>query len=293
MAEFVNFRDWDLERILSFLNANLSYDTLSETILREKLVDDPDFDPELTLTLWQDDKLVGVMAGIVRGGNGYIKFMAIHSDFRGQGLAERMLRRMEKLFSQRGCDLSTFGYSPPNYLTPGLDIRYSELIQFLTDFGYEKQQQVNLYRITVEDFLAKPQPELPPGLKILRAGYEDMSEVLNLASQKYPQFHFQLGSAYNSLPVSLFLVKKNGVIAGFGAHNTNNFGTGWLGPLALEPSDWQTSIPQFLLMQCLQDIKEWQQSEAFWPVFQGQPTVPGFTQLPAFREFEVLAKKIA
>ena len=57
MAEFKEFDDSHLDKILELCNRSMDFDTLNETILREKIIDDSDFDPALILSLWENGGL--------------------------------------------------------------------------------------------------------------------------------------------------------------------------------------------------------------------------------------------
>ena len=95
-------------------------------------------------------------------------------------------------------------------------------------------------------------------IQISRADYNDISEVFLFVDENFPAWHTEITNTYNSLPVSLHIARLNGDVKAFAAHNANNFGTGWFGPMGCHPDLQDAGVDAILLKRCMQDMKEWE-----------------------------------
>ena len=115
----------DLSRITEFLNANLEYDSLSPSLLKEKLEDDPNWEPEKALIYHDGEKIIGFMQGVnrdIRGTKyGYIKLMAVDKNNRRQGIAGSLYEKLEDRFISDNVEVVRIYDVPKNYFMPGID----------------------------------------------------------------------------------------------------------------------------------------------------------------------------
>ena len=67
----------------------IAYLPFSPAILQERILDDPDFDPDLNPTVWQGERLVGLACGAPPSEElqtaGGVKLFAVASEMRRQG----------------------------------------------------------------------------------------------------------------------------------------------------------------------------------------------------------------
>ena len=93
------YRSEDLSAITEFLNANFDYDSLNESLLKEKLTEDPNWEPKKALICNDNDKILGFMQGVIRDIRGtrygYIKLMAVDKNYRRQGIARILYEKLE------------------------------------------------------------------------------------------------------------------------------------------------------------------------------------------------------
>ena len=266
MAEFKDFDETYFDKILDLCNRSMDYDTLNETLLREKTIDDADFDPALILTLWENDSLQAFLSGVVREINGerigYIKLMAVDKTKRRHGLGKRLYQEIEERFRKKDVQKIRVYDVPFNYFMPGIDPRYTEALSFFETMGFTRFADTSnlIVDLTNQDFSTEAEEKAleEENIIINRADYSDLQDVLHFVDTNFPLWRTEISNAYNSLPVSLHIARLNGEIKAFSGHNGNNFGTGWFGPMGTHPDLRGKGIGGILLKRCLQDMKDWE-----------------------------------
>lgn len=265
MLEKKIFSEVFLPDILELCNANMKFDRLSEALLREKILEDPDYNPELILTTWDGSELVGFMSGLVRQVRkekiGYIKLMAVKKRRRREGIASSMYQNLEESFRQRGAVKCRIYDVPMNYLVPGIDPRYTPAICFAHRLGFKRFGDTSnlLAPLQNQDFstAAKEESLKQKGITVQRAGMEDRDEMLAFIDEHFDLWRTEVENMYRSTPISLHIARHNGELAAFSGHNGNNFGTGWFGPMGTHPDKRGMGVGGVLLKRCLQDMKDW------------------------------------
>ncbi len=265
MAELRDFSEDQLDDILNLCNANMEFDTLNETILREKIIDDPDYDPELVLSLWENDKPVAFLSGIVRDiqgeRTGYIKLMVTHKEHRRKGLGKKLFLEIESRLRKRQVSRMRVYDVPYNYYMPGIDPRYTAALSFFETMGFSRFADTSNMIVDLEnqDFSTQEAEKIlvEKSITIIRADYGDMSDIFLFIDEHFPLWRTEISNAYNSLPVSLHIARQDGQLKAFSGHNGNNFGTGWFGPMGTHPDLRGMGIGGILLKRCLQDMKDW------------------------------------
>ncbi len=251
----------------------MEYDQLSETLLREKVFDDPEYDPELIFTSFEGDKIIGFLSGVtreIRGEKiGYVKLMVVHRAFRRQGVGRALYEKLEKELIKRGMQKVRVYDVPFNYFMPGIDPRYTPALAFFETLGFKRFADTSnmVVDLTNQEFdTAEQEAALTAqGIEISRADYSDQEEVMAFVDEHFPLWRYEVSNAYNSLPVSLHIARHEGKIKAFSAHNGNNFGTGWFGPMGTHSDLRGKGIGGILLRRCLQDMKEWGLTESIIP----------------------------
>ena len=114
----------------------------SEAILQDRILDDPDFDPDLNPTVWQGERLVAMACGAPPSEElqtaGGVKLFAVASDLRRQGIATRLFDHIEDRLAGLGAGESVAIIAGNNRFMQGLDLRYTEALCFLEARGYER-----------------------------------------------------------------------------------------------------------------------------------------------------------
>lgn len=272
MGEIKIFQGDDILEVLDLCVGNMEFDAITETLLREKIYDDPDYDPQLVLTFYERSQLVGFMLGVARKIRdehiAYIKLMAVDKTFRRKGIARSMYLLLEQEFIKRGAEKIRIYDAPFNYFMPGIDPRYTPALAFGETLGFKRFADTSNMIVDLhQDFsTASEENELiSKKIEIRRAEYNDRPEIIEFLREHFDLWQYEVLNAFNSLPVSLHIARCEGKIKAFSGHNGNNYGTGWFGPMGTHPDLRGKGIGSILLKRCLQDIKDWGLTKAIIP----------------------------
>jgi GNAT superfamily N-acetyltransferase len=265
MLEKKIFSEAFLPEILELCNNNMKFDRLTEALLREKILEDPDYTPELILTTWERGELVGFMSGLVRRVRdekiGYIKMMVVREERRREGIARNMYHILEEAFRSRGAVRCRIYDVPMNYFMPGIDPRYTPAICFAQRLGFNRFADTSnmLAPLQGQDFstLEKEKKLAGRDVTIHRASPEDRDEMLVFIDRHFDLWRAEVENMFRSIPVSLHIARHNGELFAFSGHNGNNIGTGWFGPMGTHPEKRGMGVGGVLLKRCLQDMKDW------------------------------------
>lgn len=252
----------DAAPLLAMWNATARFDPLTPELLAEKTWDDPGFDPGLALVCEDDGGMAGFAMGVVRspeeGARGIVKLAAVAVDRRREGIGSRLLEELENRFAERGVGTVRVCESAPNYLTPGVDSRYSAAPYFFEKQGYDRIGEA--CNMTVD--LSAPAYDIAGaearvaghGLAVRRAGPGDRASLAALLAAHWPSWQDEVDRALGNDPATVFLCERDGEALAFAAWDANNRGTGWFGPMGTAPEARRRGLGQLLLFRCLDDI---------------------------------------
>ena len=159
----------DAGPVLKLWNASARFDPLTPALLEEKVWGDPDFHPESALLSEVHGCIDGFVMGVLRqtadGPRGITKLIATDPDQRRLGIGSRLLQAVERELAGQGARSLRICESPPNYLTPGVDARYSSAPWFFESHGYQRCGEACNMTVDLEgrDFSsAEAEQQLPP-----------------------------------------------------------------------------------------------------------------------------------
>ena len=255
-------RRGDAGALLDMWNATARFDPLTPALLDEKIRGDVDFDPSMALVCEENGLLTGFMMAVSRqtdeGPRGFIKLAAVAADRRRRGVGGGLLAAVEDTLRDRGARTVRIGESAPNYLTPGVDCRYSAAPHFFRKHGYERLGEACNMTLDLEtrDLGTESQERqlAQRGVEIRRASGSDLEPVETLVQTHWPSWRREVLNSLKNSPVSLHLAVKDNSTVAFSAFDTNNLGTGWFGPMGTAPEARRQGIGQVLLFRCLADI---------------------------------------
>ncbi len=258
-------RDTDIENILALWNRHAGFDQLTPELLEEKIWDDADYLNDLALVVEHRGQVIAFAFAVIRplqnSPVGYIKMLVVDRRFQCRGIGRRLLETLEKRLLERQVHSVRIAESAPNYLTPGLDPRYTRAMVLFEKNGYKRFKETwNLEAdLARQDFTTTEAEKALAGKGIkVRRGCSDDSASLAALLQKtgWTAWAGAIKNAFASEPVNLHLaIKKQNIIA-FAAHNTNNYNTGWFGPVATLDECRGLNLCSVLLHRCLRDIKD-------------------------------------
>jgi ribosomal protein S18 acetylase RimI-like enzyme len=255
------YRD-DAGPLLELWNASARYDALTPDLLDEKVWADEGFDPDLALVCEDAARITGFVMGVMRqsvdGTRGIIKLAAVGSQQRHRGIGSCLLRAVEAKLEELGAKTIRVCESPPNYLTPGIDSRYSAAPRFFEKHGYVQVGEACNMTVDLEDteFATgdREQALADRGIEIRRATAADSAAVAQFLEEHWPPWRKEVLASLLNTPPSLHLALAANEVVAFSVYDANNRGTGWFGPMGTAPAARRQGIGQLLLFRCLADI---------------------------------------
>ncbi len=265
MSGIRTFSESDIPAMLSLSNKNMEFDQLNEVLLREKILEDPAYDPNLVFVYEKDRQMIGYIVGVtreIRGEKiGYVKLMVVAKPYRRQGYGSELYQALEKKLKKAGMQKVRVYDVPFNYFMPGIDPRYTPALSFFETMGFKRFADTSNLIVDLQgqsfDTREEEKKLLGEGIEIRRANYEDREALLEFLHENFDLWRYEVLNAYNSIPIAIHIAIHQGKIKAFSAHNGNNFGTGWFGPMGTHPDLRGKGIGSILLKRCLQDMKDW------------------------------------
>ncbi|MDZ7393960.1 MAG: GNAT family N-acetyltransferase [candidate division KSB1 bacterium] len=286
MVRIRQFRARDLASLLEFWNRAVRVDRLTPKLLKEKVTEDPDFDPELTLIAEHAGEIAGFMMGVTRRSmgdtnRGWIKLFAVARPHRRKGIASELLSAVEELMRQRGVKRLQVMDCPVNYLHPGIDpLAYTEAICFAERRGFKKVGDTSHLKADLRkqdfDTSAEERKLAKEGIEIRRARPEDWPHVEELLRSEWAAWVPEVKRTLGRRPISLHVALLDGRIEAFSAYDANNVGTGWFGPMGTRAVFRGKGVGGILLKRCLRDMQR-----------QGLPfsTIPWVGPIPFYMHY--------
>jgi ribosomal protein S18 acetylase RimI-like enzyme len=216
----------------------------------------------MALVCEDDGRLAGFAMGVIRGARGevtgMIKLAAVAADRRRCGIGSQMLAELENALRERGAAAVRVCESAPNYLTPGVDARYSAAPHFFSGRGYRRVGEAcNMTVDLAERDFDTGDAERTAGLDGIlfrRAGGGDYAGLMDLLRSNWPSWIPEVGAALENSPASLYVAVRGDDVLAFAAFDANNRGAGWFGPMGTAPAARRRGIGHVLLFRCLADM---------------------------------------
>lgn len=253
----------DSEVLRALWNRAAAHDPLSGALFAEKVWEDPDFDPDLALAAEDDGEVVGFAFGVVRDTDddrrGVVKLLAVAPERQREGVGSQLVVALETAMGELQASTVRLGESPPNYLTPGLDPRYTRALLLFEKRGYERLQEAIHMSVDLDvqtfDTAEHERVLAAGGVTVRRAVHSDKDRVRRFLDEHWPPWKAEVARTFANDPVSLHLAFEGGEVLGFSAYDANNVGTGWFGPMGTAPAARGRGVGAVLLMRCLADMK--------------------------------------
>ena len=265
----------DRERLVELLSKTLAHDAMDDALFGERVLDDPDFDPELNLV----GTVGGTVAGFIAGAPANerlqcpagVKLFAVATDHRRRGLATRLLDELETRLQARGAARCVAIGAGNNRLAQGLDVRYTAALCLLLGCGYEptgvtQDMEVDLGRVGLDTASAEA-AALEGGVGFRRATAADEDWLRDGVEREleYPNAGgAPLGRrwAYLALqglrrePAAVHVAHDvgSGAFLGFAANHAARRGA--LGPMGVSKRARGRGVGEVLLKRSLRDLRD-------------------------------------
>ncbi len=262
MTDYVELQVEDIVRIAEFCNRSFDFHRgqFEAEPLRRTIFDDPDYKSEHGFLVLDGEGVVGVMVGVQRGQEAWLKLFAVDKDRRRLRIAHQMLGELEGRFRDSGVKLVHTLNSSPHYVMPGLDVRYTEAFCLLQGRGYQLDQYGHNMGVDLNslDFdTGEAESALARRGIVFRPLRHEDEPVLR------PWIHENWGHSWaieacNSLkndPVTSHVAVNDGRIVGFATYDVMALTSGF-GPTGVEERMRGLGLGKILLFRCLEDMKK-------------------------------------
>lgn len=248
----------DLTELVSLLNRSWEFDQVDEKLLQEKLFGDPDFNKDLCIVARHSNP-VGLIQAVLRPGStiGVIKLLGVCPSLRRQGLARQLLDLIEAKLKQLGAQRVRICESAPNYLQPGLDIRYTPALVMFEKRGYQKVGETYNLHCPLADSFETAIEEInlqAKGIVVERC--QNSEKLLEFVLRFFPAWAAEVKVMLANTPASVQVARQNEEVLGFAGYDGNNLGTGWFGPMGTHPELRSLGIGGVLYKRVLQDFQQ-------------------------------------
>lgn len=260
--QFAPLAEDQVSQLCSMLASACAFDSPTQQLLQEKAFGDPDQRPQDCLMAWEGQSVAGYCQFLWRlrpGGlrQGYIKLLAVAPQYRRRGLASRLMELAESTLREQGVSVVRLLESYPNYLCPGLDVRYTPAILLLEKLAYSKVSETYNLHCPLQTFYQEEHVEQrlrDCGIEIARA--EADGRLTDFIREHFPNWLAEVTVMLgHSLP-TVFLAQRRGDILGFAGYDGNNIGQAWFGPMGTAPDSQGQGIGAGLLHQVLRELRQ-------------------------------------
>ncbi len=201
-------------------------------------------------------------------GLGWIKLFTIEAG-RYLEVGKTLLDPLEQGLRARGAKAVQIFDSAPNYLMPGIDPRYTEMLVFFERQGYSRYDDTSNMDAPLKgvnfDTSDRESKLREQGIEIRRATPEDQDKVRTFVHEKFIQWVPEVDATFENRPASLHIDLVDDRVVAFSAYDANNRGTGWFGPMGTDPSLRGKGVGAVLYLRCLRDLQSQGHEKAIIP----------------------------
>ena len=248
MVKIRYFEGKDTNEIIDLWNKALPLDGITHNLFERKIILDINREKEGFIVAEEDKKIVGFIFCIVYRRpistepidttRGFITVMAIHPDYKGQGIGSKLITEAIEFFKKRNRKSITIAPYPINYFVPGIDKeRYPDGIKLFQKFGFEEYYEaismdgiITKFEIP-EKVLHKEKELNKQGIKIRQYSRSDLFDYLEFMDEKMPKPWLEdarrnlVALTYGNFEEdSIFLALKDDKIIGYCQYEGEHFG---------------------------------------------------------------------
>ncbi|MFN2238099.1 MAG: GNAT family N-acetyltransferase [Thermoanaerobaculia bacterium] len=224
-----NDTPWDLERVA-----------------QEKCFQPGPQGPPVTIVAEEAGELVGIATSTSHA----LRLLAVRPDRRREGIGSALFKRSLRTGSGR---LSIYGEAG-NYFLPGVPESDRATISFFRSLGLDEEAEPAVNLVLSLEGNSRIPNDLPD--KVERGSPADRDRITEFAERHFGSaWAWEVSRAFENTPPTLFIVcDEEGRVAGFSAHDANNRGLGFFGPMGVEPGQRGKGTGRALLVASLIDL---------------------------------------
>ena len=225
-----NDTPWDLERVA-----------------REKCFEPGPQGPPVTIVAEEGKELAGIATSTPHA----LRILAVHPQRRREGIGSALFERSLRTGSGR---LAIYGEAG-NYFLPGVPASDHATISFFRSLGLKEEPEPAVNLLVPLRGNSRI-PETPPD-SVERGSPGDRDRIIDFATRQFGSaWAWEASRALENTPPTLFIVRnESGEVAGFSAHEANNRGLGFFGPMGVAPSQRGKGSGRALLLASLSDLR--------------------------------------
>ncbi|NLG27407.1 MAG: GNAT family N-acetyltransferase [Chloroflexi bacterium] len=258
--ELTSMRAADLPACLELLRAGGRHPRLTSAWLEHCTLGDPTSTGDLRVLAWQGDALVGVCLACQRSGAGILKWFEVRADLRRQKIGSALLGELETRLRALGVTQLEVKAVAPNYMAPGVDIRFTDAICFLLDHRFKTDRNA-IVDMTVDlarahlDTAATEQSLAEQGICVRRATAAEVPAVAAFALREFSVGWLQeVSEAVRYEPTPLYAAFRDGEVLSFAV--TEVTGPARFGPTGTRRDLRGRGLGGALLKMALRDLRE-------------------------------------
>ncbi len=309
------FQHGDEYPFITAWNASLPADGMSEQIFMQRILLDPNFDPQGIFVIEEEGQIAGGLIALIRRlplagsdlepDNGWITAFFVHPQYRRRGFGHRLLRAADDYFQRLHRRTVSFASYAPNYFVPGVDRnQYPEGHKLLEDFGYRPRYQAVAMDKNLVGF------QVPPDVRKLEDIRQDEGYVIEQLTLPFvadtlafidhefdPDWTRAIRYALTTgVSLSQILIARhNTQVTGFCLYGGYGSVGERFGPFGVAQSARGTGLGKILLYRCLEQMQR-QGLHNAWFLWTGENEPAGQLYLRAgfsiTRRFDVMAKTL-
>ncbi len=242
------FEGKDTKELINLWNKSLPLDAITLNIFERKIILDINREKEGFLIAEKDGTLVGFIICLVYRRaistepidalRGFIIAMAVHPDYRRQGIGSNLLTKAMEFFQARNRKVITIAPYPSNYIVPGIDKdNYKEGIKLFQKFGFEEYYEAIsmdgiITKFEIPDKVKQKEKELrEKGIIIRQYERSDLFDYIKFLDEQMPKPWLEdarrnlIALTYGNFEEdAIFLALQNEKIIGYCQYEREHFG---------------------------------------------------------------------
>ncbi|GIH10274.1 hypothetical protein Rhe02_83410 [Rhizocola hellebori] len=197
---------------------------------------------------YEGDTLIGaalLSVGRKHPSAGHLDLLLVDPAHRRRGVARSMLAEVEQEARKRGLESLKVTGNAPDYVWPGVDVRYTAAICALEAAGYARTGTA--WNMTAPLPVPGPARTPPADVTVRRAGEQDMAALVEMIGAQWgPAWVTEVQRA-----AGVHLALRDGLPIAFAAWGGCR--PSWFGPMGTLPSATGLGLGGVLLRHCLDD----------------------------------------